>query len=897
MRRVEIAVVLIFASALMAWGQTNRLGFTWTQGPEVLRDGSLLPSAFAGGADMPQWSKIDLNHDGHADLVAFDRQGNRWITYLYENAEWINAPNYADSLPHVQNWGLFRDFNNDGKQDLFAFVLGGMGVWENTSTANRLEFTWALQNAYLETNVGTTISNLYNLSSDIPAIVDLDDDGDLDVLTFGQRSTVEWHEGLTQNALDFAMNTTCWGRFEENLASNNLTLNGCQGIQKVELAGKNSGAAHAGSTILALNLNGDTLKDLLIGDVSFTNLVAAYNGGHRDSAFITSKDTLYPSSSPSNIEYFPAAYYEDVNFDSVPDLIVSPNLNGSINQENVWLYENVGTADMPSYQSIDSAFLVDGMIDIGSTSRPSLVDLDFDGDFDLVVGGKGSYIAPGVYQSSLHLYTNIGSNVSPKFELTDSDFVNAGFNNLGEDLSPTFGDLDGDFDPDLIIGALNGLLYYYENTGTIVNPSFTYRGAIQSIDVGNHSTPSLGDLDGDGDLDLVVGNEAGTVAYYEKTGTFPTLFTLVSSNWVGIDMSSSTAPSGYSVPVVLYGADTTLLIGSEDLGVVQKDSLRTIMNGVLSSDMFFDDGTTSSATREQTPFGGSKRNGRTQLLFTADELIAEGGTYGQISSIGFEIGTNSSTYLTQGFTIRLKHVSDTSLSTFQNQGFSTVYDGIRVMTTGWNDVPFTTPFVWNGSDHLLVEICFSKNAQTGDIPVIIGATTHHSFFWGDVNGWNGITNDGCQMPFGGKSKLRPNTRFNITPILRDVDTHFLSSGRRLHPAVADLNADGYPDVILGNQAGGLNYFEGTQFNSIGTEEELAILYNWEVFPNPASQSIRIEVPSDGEFSVRLYDIQGRFIRTLETSTQLELTVPKGIYVIRISGDHGTYTDAKKLIIL
>ena len=143
-----------------------------------------------------------------------------------------------------------------------------------------------------------------------------------------------------------------------------------------------------------------------------------------------------------------------MDFDSIPDLLVAPNLNGSINQGNAWLYQNTGASNNPVFASLDSSFLVDEMIDVGSTARPALVDLDFDGDYDLVVGGKGAYLAPGTYKSSLHLYTNVGTNTSPEFELTNTDYVNAGFNNLGEDLSPAFGDLDGDYDPDLLIGAM-----------------------------------------------------------------------------------------------------------------------------------------------------------------------------------------------------------------------------------------------------------------------------------------------------------------------------------------------------------------------------------------------------------------------------------------------------------
>jgi len=312
------AAALLCGIATSAQPITNRLNFDWTAGPTVLTGADTVTYPFMGGADLPQWSKVDLNLDGTEDLAVFDRQGNRWITFLAENNTWIAAPEYAQTLPEVEYWGLFRDFNCDGKKDLFAFVLGGIGVWENTSTTDSLSFTWALPGSYLTTNAGGTSTNLYNFSSDIPAITDIDDDGDLDILTFGQRSTIEWHEGisqcgldfsmnttcwgrffssdipaitdidddgdldiltfgqrstiewhegLSQCGLDFSMNTTCWGRFEENLSTNNLTLNGCAGVQKMEIAGKNTGSMHAGSSVLVLNLNGDTLKDVLIGDV------------------------------------------------------------------------------------------------------------------------------------------------------------------------------------------------------------------------------------------------------------------------------------------------------------------------------------------------------------------------------------------------------------------------------------------------------------------------------------------------------------------------------------------------------------------------------------------------------------------------------------------------------
>ena len=886
MRRTLIFTLVFLFFGLLSYGQSNRLNFDWTAGPTVNAGGTNIPYPFMGGADLPQWSKVDLNLDGTEDLVAFDRQGGRWITFIAENGTWVGKPEYASALPAVKNWALFRDYNCDGKKDLFAYALGGIGVWENTSTTDSLSFTWALTTNYLTTSAGGTTTNLYNFSSDIPAISDIDGDGDMDVLTFGQSATVNWHEGLTACGLDLTLNTTCWGRFEENLSSNDLTLNGCAGVQKLEFTQKTSGGMHAGSSLLVLNLNGDSLQDVLIGDVTFTNLVAAYNGGHIDSAFMVAKDTLYPVAQPTAIEYFPAAFYEDINFDNVPDLMVSPNLNGSQNTKNNWLYPNNGTVNNPSWGSIDSAFLVSEMLDIGSAAKPTLVDIDFDGDLDLVVGGKGLYTAPSTYKSRMFLYTNTGTNTSPIFTLTDTDLADAGYNNLGESLSPTFGDLDGDYDPDMIVGTETGQLFYYENTGNFTAHSYTYRGSLQSIDVGNFAAPTLGDIDGDGDLDLLVGNEIGTIAFYEFTGTLPNAFTLVDAAWAGIDMTSPQAPDGYSAPAIVYGSDTTLLIGSESLGVVQKDSLRTIMSGVTALDVVFGGGTTTSSTREATPFGGSKRNGRTQIVFSKDELTSAGGIYGQLKTIGFELGTNASLYLTQGFDIKMTHVTDTTQTTFITQNLQSVYSGIRVMTTGWNDIPLDVPFTWNGTDHLLVEICFSKHAQTGDIPVKLQTTSFASMRYGDITGWNGITNDGCQMPYGGRSTQRPNMRFNLRPTLRNADTHFLASGARLHPAVGDLNADGYPDVILGNMSGGLHYFQGKAFSDIAIEEIPTAPVKCLIYPNPTQGIFQFECTDNRVTVAHIYSLEGRLLGAIPAGGRNEFALASGMYLVVFEMENG-----------
>ena len=92
------------------------------------------------------------------------------------------------------------------------------------------------------------------------------------------------------------------------------------------------------------------------------------------------------------------------------------------------------------------------------------------------------------------------------------------------DSAPSFADLDGDGDLDVVVGEVYGTLVYFRNTTPHQPaPDFAEQtGAanpFNGVDVGNFSTPSFADLDGDGDLDALVGENDGTLHYFENTGT------------------------------------------------------------------------------------------------------------------------------------------------------------------------------------------------------------------------------------------------------------------------------------------------------------------------------------------------------------------------------------------
>ena len=145
--------------------------------------------------------------------------------------------------------------------------------------------------------------------------------------------------------------------------------------------------------------------------------------------------------------------------------------------------------------------------DIGSCSNPIWADLDGDGDYDLLIGEKAGVC---------YAYENTGTTSSPVWTAKSTWNTPS----IGTYANPAFADLDGDGDYDLLIGAYDGVTYAYENTGNITSPVWTAKPEWNVEDIGDSSNPCLGDLDGDGDYDMLIGAvvSPGHVYAYENTG-------------------------------------------------------------------------------------------------------------------------------------------------------------------------------------------------------------------------------------------------------------------------------------------------------------------------------------------------------------------------------------------
>ncbi len=503
-----------------------------------------LISPFSGGINDGIYANADLNNDGIQDLVIFENTSKKILTFIRTNTGFKYNFKYEKNFPQKKGWIRVVDFNCDGIADIFTNngEIGVQAYIGNYNTENELIF-----NLYKNDIQNDVSESLFVDASDTPAFIDVDNDNDIDVLNFGTTGEYMYYYqnqsqemGYGCDSLIYNLVDECWGKFRK---STSITLNDpCVMGMAIE-----KDPIHLVPAFTALNLDGDTDIDLLILDDTGNGLFSLINGGTPNEAFVTAINVDFPASNtPINILRQPLASYVDLNGDGVQDLIAA-KFDGQINtaQKGAFLYyQNTGTDESPIFEYIQNDFLENEMIDAGMLSAPVYWDWNGDGLLDIILPNSGDFdpTSTPVF-STLKLYENIGADTMPTYELIDDNFAEMDMLQF-INIRPTFGDIDGDGDDDMLCGTEGNKLYLFENQlGTFQLSEELFQG------IGFNLHPQLVDVNRDDLLDIVLGEQNGNLNYFENTGTNTTPeWALQSVLWGGVDVRFPGEAQGYSAP-------------------------------------------------------------------------------------------------------------------------------------------------------------------------------------------------------------------------------------------------------------------------------------------------------------------------------------------------------------
>ncbi len=531
-----------------AWAQFT---YTFNQQIPVIIDQDTLQMPWAGGLNTAQFNTIDLNGDGKDDLALFDRMANRIITFLNVDNTWEYAPEYEIFFPEeTSGFMMLRDFNCDGRKDLFTKDVQGIKVFKNTTKAGE-PLSWeqvffytgfpGAKSPVLLTKGFSTKINLQLQADDLPAMIDIDGDGDLDILNvkFVGSNTIEFHKNFsmerygTCDSLDFERITQTWGDVEECDCGVFTFGEPCNTGGRTQHAG--------GKSLLAIDLDNDNAIDILFSESDCSRVFQLLNTGTSETPLVKSAIN-FPSDTPINILQFPSVYYEDVDFDGRKDLIASPSIFAreflqTDLQRSTWFYKNTGTQQLPVFTFQHRNFLQNNMIDVGDNSVPVFYDADGDGDLDMFIGT----FVNGT-RGSIHYYENIGSRSEPVYKLITDDVLGLSFNNF-TNIKPQFADVNGDAKMDLVFTASNSFgvgtnLFYVLNTSS-VGLNFTDQ-QVQSLNFPIFSSENILMTYINNDLlpDLLVGKRDGSLQYWQNIGTATVpSFTLSTNAYLGLGAS------------------------------------------------------------------------------------------------------------------------------------------------------------------------------------------------------------------------------------------------------------------------------------------------------------------------------------------------------------------------
>ncbi len=525
---------------------------------KVLAYGNQQTLAWCGGFDKAQFAMADLNHDGKQDLIMF----TPWVgirTFINTAAsgmpQYVYAPEYELNFPPVTDYLVLADYNCDNIADLFTQQSSyGFVVYKGYyNTNNQLCFTFYKTLTYIDSVTNSAVP-AYNNPGNIPAIVDVDGDGDLDFLALDVNGAeIAYYKNLRVemslpcDSIYLKLQDNKWGK-------EFFPFSSCYG-------------GGQGATMCVFDYDSDGDYDLLEGTIScynmrlFMNERIPYNASGPDSIIIYDS-TWQTNGTTITLPSFPAAFNLDIDQDGKKNILVAPS--GSGENYNCYLYyKNNSTPGNPSWSFQSDSFLFDKTIDLGTAAYPQFFDFNKDGKPDLFIGSDGYYQTNDSLRSRISYYLNTSTPGNPSLTLQTTDFL--GINSYDfKGIAPAFGDLDNDGVTDMVIGHTDGTLSFFKNMAASdnVQPQWQLSQLVLkdvnnvAINVGSNAAPFVYDMDKDGKPDLIIGAASGDLRFYRNMSS--------SAGSLSLKLANDSLGHAMADPNYAHNSLTTPFIGKID---------------------------------------------------------------------------------------------------------------------------------------------------------------------------------------------------------------------------------------------------------------------------------------------------------------------------------------------
>ena len=465
---------------------------------------------FPGGRrETVEWALGDVDGDGDTDLVAANSP-KPIVLYLNNGGAFDAGTEIIDEINPGGNSTrsvALGDVDGDGDLDLVAANRPGQ--------AKRLYLYDAVTGAF---DGGTNIG-LDTDSTQSVVLGDVDGDGDLDLVAGNVNQPNVLYLNLsngfgpgTDIAID-ADDTRAVGLGDVDDDGDLDLVAGNVGFDRIYL--NTSGTFGPGTALpdegdvthgVALgDVDGDGDLDLVTGNFGVRNRLYLNDGG----MFAVGSDIT------ADAQDTVAVALGDVDGDGDLDLVAGNNGNGG--GETNRLYLNNGTAS-----PFDPTTGADITADSHTTRAVALADVDDDGDLDLLAGNDND-------PNRLYLNNPVPD---PFFGVAGIDVAAQGFRALAA------GDVDRDGHLDLVVGDIAGPNRLYLNDG-VGDPFDTVPGTDITADLGSTFTVALGDVNGDGHLDVIAGNSGQPNRLYLNDGSGDPFDTLTTGTSITADADTT----------------------------------------------------------------------------------------------------------------------------------------------------------------------------------------------------------------------------------------------------------------------------------------------------------------------------------------------------------------------